>query len=142
MRHRKRAAAAQAVFAMLFVALIFGQGPAHAADATAPRRVVSLAPSVTETVFALGLGDRLVGVTSHCDYPAAARKIAPVGGFLNPNIESIIARRPDLVIGVKSATDPMKTREMERLGFKVTLVSLASVVAQYGVWVYALLFAR
>jgi iron complex transport system substrate-binding protein len=90
-------------------------------------RVVSLAPSVTETLFALGFGDRLVGVTTSCDYPAEAVKVPKIGGFMSPSIETIIAKRPSLVIGVSSATDPATAREMERLGLKVTLISLASV---------------
>lgn len=95
--------------------------------ASGPQRVVSLAPSVTETLFALGFGDRLVGVTTSCDFPAEARKIPKIGSFMSPSLETIIAKRPDLVIGASSATDPAKAREMERLGLKVTLISLASV---------------
>jgi iron complex transport system substrate-binding protein len=92
-----------------------------------PMRVVSLAPSVTETLFALGFGHRLVGVTTSCDYPAEARKISKIGGFMSPSLETIFAKRPDLVFGVSSATDPAKAREMERLGLNLTLISLASV---------------
>ena len=123
----KTVAVLRFVLATLWIAAATISSPAHAVAARAPQRVVSLAPSVTETVFALGYGHLLVGVTSHCDYPAAARKITLIGSFLNPSIETIIARRPDLVIGVSSATDPMKAREMERIGLKVTLISLASV---------------
>jgi cobalamin transport system substrate-binding protein len=97
------------------------------AQSLVPQKVVSLAPSVTETLFALGFGDRLVGVTTSCDYPAEARKIPKIGGFMSPSLETIIAKRPDVVIGVNSATDPAKAREMERLGLNVTLISLASV---------------
>ena len=100
---------------------------AQAASAHYPQRIVSLAPSVTETVFALGFGNRLVGVTTYCDYPAEARKVPKIGGFMSPSLEAIVSKRPDLVIGVRSATDPMKAREMERLGLKVTLISLTSV---------------
>jgi iron complex transport system substrate-binding protein len=100
---------------------------ARGAPAPVPRRVVSLAPSVTETLFALGFGARLVGVTTHCDYPPDVSKLSKVGGFMNPSLEIILAMRPDVVIGVQSATDPAKAREMERLGLKVTLISLASV---------------
>jgi iron complex transport system substrate-binding protein len=99
---------------------------AQAASAPYPQRIVSLAPSVTETLFALGLGDRLVGVTTYCDYPAEAQRLPKIGGFMSPSVEAIVAKRPDLVIGVKSATDPVKARGMERLGLKVTLVSLTS----------------
>jgi iron complex transport system substrate-binding protein len=96
-------------------------------QSSVPQKVVSLAPSVTETIFALGFGDRLVGVTTSCDYPAEALKIPKIGGFMSPSLETIAAKRPGLVIGVSSATDPAKAREMERLGLKVTLISLASV---------------
>jgi iron complex transport system substrate-binding protein len=60
-------------------------------------RAVSLAPSVTESVFAVGGGDRLVGVTTYCDYPAQARTIAKVGDTLNPNLETIISLKPEVV---------------------------------------------
>ena len=114
---------------LLVVSIIAGAHVviAHGASTPASRRIVSLAPSVTETLFALGFGSRLVGVTTHCDYPAEARKIAKIGGFISPSLEVIVAKRPDLVIGVSSATDPVKAREMERLGLKVTLLSLATV---------------
>ena len=99
---------------------------AQEAPSSRPQRVISLAPSVTETLFALGFGNRLVGVTTSCDYPAEARKLPKIGGFMSPSLEAIVAKRPDLVIGVSSATDPVKAREMERIGLKVTLISLAS----------------
>ena len=91
------------------------------------RRIVSLAPSLTETVFALGFGDRLVGVTNHCDYPAEAKNLPKVGDFMSPSLEVIAAQRPDLVIGVVGAIDPAKAREMERLGLNVALLSLSTV---------------
>jgi iron complex transport system substrate-binding protein len=100
--------------------------PESAGRAPIPKRIVSLAPSVTETLFALGLGDRLVGVTTFCDYPPEAQRIPKIGDFINPNVEAILAKRPDLVIGVSGATDPDKAREMERLGLKVTLLSVSS----------------
>lgn len=62
------------------------------------RRVVSLSPSITETLFALGLGDRVVGVTRYCRWPAEAQQRAQVGGYLDPNYEAIVALQPDLVI--------------------------------------------
>jgi iron complex transport system substrate-binding protein len=107
--------------------LVLGWASIFAGEPPGPHRVVSLAPSITETLFALGFGHRLVGVTNSCDYPAAARKIPKIGDFMSPSLEMIIAKRPGIVIGVSSATDPAKAREMERLGLKVTLISLASV---------------
>jgi iron complex transport system substrate-binding protein len=66
--------------------------------AAGPVRIVSTSPSITETVFALGLGDRLVGVSSYCRYPAAALRLPKVGSFLRPETELIARLRPDLVI--------------------------------------------
>ena len=63
-----------------------------------PQRIISLAPSHTETLFALGLGDKVVGVTDFCDYPAEALGKEKVGGFADPNLEKIISLKPDLVI--------------------------------------------
>ena len=76
-----------------------GDGPVQTAAAPPrPTRIVSLAPSVTETLFALALGDRVVGVTRYCDYPETAATKAQVGGFLDPSYEAIVALQPDLVI--------------------------------------------
>jgi iron complex transport system substrate-binding protein len=61
-------------------------------------RIISLAPSVTEMVFAIGLGDSLIGVTDYCDYPAGAKKIEHIGGFVTPNVEKILNLHPDLVV--------------------------------------------
>ena len=61
-------------------------------------RLVTMAPSLTETVFALGLGDRVVGVTRFCRYPAEASRKATVGGFFDPDYEAIVQLEPDLVL--------------------------------------------
>lgn len=61
-------------------------------------RAVSLAPNLTENVFAVGAGDRLVGVTSFCNYPEAAKSIAKIGDTMNPNTESIVALKPEVVL--------------------------------------------
>lgn len=65
---------------------------------TAPRRVVSLVPSLTETLFALGVGDRCVGATRFCVHPEAARRVPRVGGTKNPDVEAVRALAPDLVL--------------------------------------------
>jgi iron complex transport system substrate-binding protein len=71
----------------------------------APQRIVSAAPAITETLFALGLGDRVVGVTTHCRFPEEARKKAKIGGYLRPSLEAIVALRPDLVIAERSPSN-------------------------------------
>jgi len=63
-----------------------------------PQRIISLSPGTTEALFALGLGERIVGVTSYCNYPEEASRKERVGDTLNPSIERIVALKPDLVI--------------------------------------------
>ena len=65
-------------------------------------RIVSLAPSLTEMVYALGIQDRLVGDTKYCDYPPDAQRKQKVGDTLNPSLEEIVALHPDLVLATKS----------------------------------------
>ncbi len=66
--------------------------------AATPRRIVSTSPGITEILYALGLGDRVAGVTTYCHYPPEAAKKPKVGDFLRPNLEVILGLRPDLVI--------------------------------------------
>ncbi len=66
--------------------------------AAAPRRIVSTAPSSTEMLYALGLGDRVVGVTTYCHYPPDARSKPKIGTYIEPNFERIAALKPDLVV--------------------------------------------
>ena len=61
-------------------------------------RIVSTAPSITETLFALGLGERVVGVTRYCRYPAEALAKPKIGGYFDPNFEAIVGLKPDVVI--------------------------------------------
>jgi len=70
-------------------------------DRPVPNGIVSLAPNVTEIVFALGLQDRLVGVSTACDYPPGARELPKVGDFAAPDIELIYAFKPELVIATQ-----------------------------------------
>jgi iron complex transport system substrate-binding protein len=80
---------------------------------SAPQRIVSLSPSNTEIAFALGLGDKMVGVTDYCNYPEEALKIAKVGGFSTPNMETVLALQPDLVLaGNKHEEQVKKLEEM------------------------------
>ena len=85
------------------------QVPSH------PRRIVSLAPSVTETLFALGAGDNVVGVTEFCDYPPAAGSKARIGGMVNPNWEAIMDLEPDLVVATTAGNDRNAVAQAEAL---------------------------
>jgi len=90
--------------------------------ATPPRRIVSLVPSATEIVFALGAGELLVGVTEFCDYPPAARRKLRVGGMLTPSIEVIASLRPDLVIATTDGNREETVVQLTRLGIPVYVV--------------------
>ena len=81
-----------------------------------PSRIVSLAPSLTETLYALGLQDRLVGDTDFCDYPPDAQKKRKVGGIINPNLEEIAALHPDLVLVTKEINRLETVRALDALG--------------------------
>jgi iron complex transport system substrate-binding protein len=83
------------------------------------KRIVTLAPNLTETVYALGLGDRLVADTNFCDTPAAAKLKAHVGDPQNPNLEAIVALQPDLVLATTSINRVETADALKQLGFPV-----------------------
>lgn len=80
------------------------------------RRVVSLIPATTELLFAIGAGDRVVGRSTWCDYPAAARQVPNLGDGINPNVEAILAARPDLVVLYNSAQHAEVSARLRGLG--------------------------
>ena len=69
-----------------------------ASTISVPERIISLAPSITETLFALQAGDKVIAVTDFCRYPQQVQKLPKIGGYLDPNLEQIIRLQPDLVI--------------------------------------------
>src|SRR5438445_8959172 len=92
---------------------------------TAPaQRVVSLLPSFTELLFAIGAGDRLVGRTAWCDYPPEALRVPSVGDGMPPNVEAVAARHPDLVVLYRSGPNITAAEQLERLGIKTVLLDL------------------
>jgi iron complex transport system substrate-binding protein len=102
-----------------------------------PKRLISLAPSNTEILFALGLEKRIVGVTKFCDYPPAAKKKPKIGGFADPSIEKIISLKPDLVFATGGIQQPIvkKLEEAKLTVFVIdpkTLDSLLSVLERVG----------
>src|SRR5690349_23608949 len=88
------------------------------------RRIVSLLPSFTEILFAIGAGDRLVGRTAWCDYPPAALAVPSVGDGMPPNVEAVAARRPDLVVLYRSGPNATAAQQLERLGIPTVLFDL------------------
>ncbi len=90
-----------------------------------PQRIISLAPSNTEILFALGLDQKIVGVTDYCDYPEAAKAKPRVAGYSNPNIEKIVSLEPDLIVA-ESIHEKMVLPALEKLGLTVFVTSATS----------------
>ena len=112
---------------LLFAVALFGGAAAQAVQVTddrgvtvtlpaVPQRIVSTLPSLTETICELGYCARLVGVDRYSNYPASVQKLPQVGGGLDPNVEAIVALRPDVVLMAKSAR---VGERLEALGIKV-----------------------
>ncbi|WP_310451969.1 cobalamin-binding protein [Sulfuritalea sp.] len=85
------------------------------------RRIVSLAPHITELVYAAGAGERMVGNVEYGDFPPAAAKLAKVGGYSRLDLEAIVALKPDLVLGWESGNLPAAVARLRALGFTVHL---------------------
>jgi iron complex transport system substrate-binding protein len=106
--------------------------------AATPRRIVSMAPNVTEILFALGLGERVAGVTRFCDWPEAARALPRIGGLVDPNVEIVRSLDPDLVVAFRG--NPLRLVErLRKLALPVfvldigrTLEELAPLVERIG----------
>src|SRR6266545_5489392 len=88
------------------------------------QRIVSLLPSFTELLFAIGAGDRLVGRTTWCDYPPEALAVPNVGDGMPPSVEAVAARRPDLVVLYRSGPNVTAAEQLERLGIRTVLFDL------------------
>ena len=84
-----------------------------------PQRVVTLAPNLTEIVYAIGAGERLVGNTTFCDYPAEAKQVAKVGDTLQPNIERIIALKPEVIFVSTASQLETFTKQLNERGIAV-----------------------
>lgn len=83
------------------------------------RRLISLAPSLTEILFSLGLGERVAGVTRHCDYPSAALAKPKIGTYIDISVETILSLKPDLVIATADGNDKRSVERLVQLGIPV-----------------------
>jgi len=115
------------VLRRLLLAVVFVAGCHTSARRPAgppARRIVSLLPSFTEILFAIGAGDRVVGRTQWCDYPPAALAVPSVGDGMPPNIEAVAARKPDLVVLYKSGPNVSAAQQLERIGIRTVLLDM------------------
>jgi iron complex transport system substrate-binding protein len=111
------------------IALWLVAAAALAAQNGPPQRIVSTAPSITEMLYALGLGDRVVGVTRFCRYPPEAQQKPKIGDYVNPNLEAIAALRPDLVM---VQTNPVRLAErLQALHLRTLEVDQQNLAALY-----------
>jgi iron complex transport system substrate-binding protein len=119
--------------ALLLLTLLTAAPPWQGAPSVAPQwvgsarpktitRIVSVAPSVTETLFALGYEAQVVGVTRYDDRPPRVKKLPTVGGFWDPNVEAILALKPDLVIAVANVGAQPALQQLAELSIPVFVV--------------------
>lgn len=101
------------------------------AVADGQRRIVSMAPNLTEIVFALGLDDEIVGVTRQCNYPPQALSKPHIGTFWQPDVEAVVAGRPTLVIAEDFAQQRQLTEQLERLGCATLTVKIETIAQLY-----------
>ena len=104
-----------------------GQGRQAPALPSRADRIVSMAPDLTEILFALGLDEQIVGVTQYSDYPPAAKEKPNVGSFWQPNIEAVVAAKPNLVIVLGSPQQKNLAERLKRIGYKTLTVNLEKV---------------
>src|SRR5512136_2513696 len=86
------------------------------------KRIIPLAPSITEILFALGLNEEIAAVTNFCDYPEAVLNKPRIGGFVNPDIEKIVSLKPDLIIGIRDGNRMDTVDRLNDFGFPVYLI--------------------
>ncbi len=114
MKSKKKVMPSSRYILLLLAALQFVFITLRAAEY--PQRIISLAPNLTEIIFGIGVGDRLVGRTDFCKFPAAAEKVASIGGYLNTDYEKVVRLHPDLIMMLPN--HEMKAK-FESLGVRV-----------------------
>jgi len=87
-----------------------------------PKRIISLAPNVTEILFGLGLDQEIVGVSIHCNFPEKARTRTRVGSYISLDFEKIVSLKPDLIIGTGAGNTKDMVDRLEKLGFSTYII--------------------
>lgn len=109
---------------------------AQKSEPGAYHRIISLSPSLTEILFALGLGEQVVGVTRYCDYPPEALKKSKVGGYIDPNYEAMLTLKPDLVVMLVEHEEPRAFMQQRGIDILVsnhrTLAGIHDSIAEIG----------
>jgi len=113
---RVMVALALVAFALLLALLPACSKPKPAARSGPAQRIVSISPSTTEAVFAVGAGDAMVGRSRYCDYPPEVKKLPQVGGYVDPSFEAILGLQPDLVVGARGPAGSAISEKLEARG--------------------------
>jgi len=108
-----------------------GDAAAIAPERAPARRIVSLAPNLTEILFALDLADRVVGVTDYCDYPPEVAAKPRIGGYVNPNLEAILALEPDLALATPNTGNRDAVLRLQSLGVEFLIVETPTLEGLY-----------
>ena len=107
------------IVSLLLILGCSGRDEAHSTEL----RIVSLAPSVTEMLFALGVGEKVVGVTRFCNHPQEVKLLPKIGGYADPDIEAIVSLEPNAIIGVENVAEQREVcRRLEERGMKTLLI--------------------
>jgi len=106
------------MFLLRIIVIIFVLVIAVSAGADPPKRIVSLAPQITEILYALDLGDNIAGVTTFCDYPPEAKEKPKIGGMSNPSLEAVVSLEPDIVVMTTDGTPKEFQARLETLRIK------------------------
>jgi len=117
------------LFLIIFLLALLGLNATTSLDNSStikPQRIITLAPNITEIAFALDLDEEIIAVTKYCDYPNKVSSLPKVGGFIDPNIEAIVALNPDLVILV--ASQQQTITQLHQLNIPVLAVKNATLV--------------
>ncbi|MFH1729007.1 MAG: ABC transporter substrate-binding protein [Pseudomonadota bacterium] len=91
-----------------------------------PNRLISMAPNITEIIFELGLGSKLVGITDFCNFPEATKKIDKIGGFSNPSLEKIVSLKPDLVFLTVDGNSKSLASKLSENNIKIFVINTSS----------------
>jgi iron complex transport system substrate-binding protein len=120
----------------LFPIILTNNSGQNVTITTTPERIISLAPSNTEILFAIGLGEKVVGVTEYCDYPEAATQKEKIGGFKTVNIEKVVSLNPDLVLGTGGVQADV-VKKLRELGINVVILDARNIdeIMQNILWI-------
>ncbi len=116
------------LYFVYYVSHIISRDTHHSLNTTnAPARIVSLAPNLTEILFALGLGEKIVAVSNDSDYPPEAADKKKTGTFWQPNTEAVIASKPDLVVTLRTQQQTSTADSLKRLGYHVLTLKIEKI---------------